>query len=140
MLSTSSALLIHGESMKAFTLCRHSQNFLHYLSTLYSKYFLYKNCRVCQLSKWPFKWRSPFNACDVSTLLAVKAGNLGLAVKKSSIPDNSAAVGVFASRRMGRGEEVGHFCNTLIYGYVKARLFADRVYGYGIVAVQEIVV
>lgn len=112
------------------------KHFLHYPSTLYGNYSVYQSFLVCHLSKLSLKWRLLFKSCQVSTLLTVEAGNLGLIVKKSSILHNSAGGGVFAFRRIGRGAEIRNYYGIFFYGFVKSRLSRGGVCEYGIMAVD----
>ena len=116
------------------------QNFpphiVQYLCAYHNDFSLYQY-RNFAMNRWSLTWIQRMNNVDVQSVRVYEAAMLGLMVKRSTIRHPSSGLGLFTSKAIAKGDNVGYYYGTIVYGDIGSNRRLYKRYGEGILSVSS---
>ena len=87
--------------------------------------------------KWSDLWVQRLNNVDTKALRAYECQAYNVRIRKSTIKHKDAELGVFAKKGFKKGEVIGYYYGTLVYGDLGKHHKVRKRYGTGIMSVSS---
>ena len=110
---------------------------LNYIGTFHQSTTFAKSVERTTANMWSNVWFQRLNAMDVSSLRTMECMTHNLCIKPSTIGHVNAGLGLFATENCDRGDTIGFYYGSLVYGNLASNRRLQKLYGEGILAVSS---